>query len=133
MWEDVVAVVRERFPHYAAFLEHAVPRVVSEARIVIAFEPGSIFGAEVSKAEVMDALRVAAERVLGVRPEIDLRFDSAADSRERTLAAVEGQRREARKAARRREVLRHPSILDVLEVFPEAKGIEEVHVERDGS
>jgi len=128
-WEPIVARLRETHPALAAVVEQGDARLVTAEKVVIGFQEGSFFGRQASQPESVEALAAAAAVVLGSRPTIEIKLDRAGDSRGRTLADVAKKRREAEGEQRRREALGHPTVLDALDVFPDARGTEEVRFE----
>ena len=98
---------------------------------MIAFQEKSFFGRQAEQAIVRDAVLAAAEETLGARPELEIRFDADAGGNTRTVAAVEAQRRTAEHETKKREALTHARVLDALDVFPEARGHEEVRFDGD--
>ncbi|MEM9072484.1 MAG: DNA polymerase III subunit gamma/tau [Myxococcota bacterium] len=127
-WENIVSLLRDGKPALAAVLEHGVPRVVTQEKIVLSFQEGSFYGRQAQSPASTDAIASAAEKRLGTRPIIEIRFD-AGNAEKRTVAAVEATRKEARTAARRREALSHPAVRDAMDVFPASRGKVEVRLE----
>ena len=122
-WEALVDMLREGKPALAAVLEHGVPRVVSNEKIVISFQEGSFYGRQANARAAREAILEAAASRLGARPELEVRFDAGSVAeQERTVAAVEVARRKGRQEQRRREVLSHPAVKDAMEVFPASSG-----------
>lgn len=121
-WEGILSELRKSQPALSAILEHGVPRLVSREKIVLAFQEKSFYGHQAGQANARDAIHSVTERLLGGRPEIEVRFDADVGTNLRTVAAVEAQRRSAELEARKREALGHPRVLDALDVFPEARG-----------
>jgi len=130
-WEPIVARLRETHPALAAMVEQSEARVVSKEKLVLGFEEGSFFGRQASQPEALAALAAAAHSVLGATPQIELKLDKAPGTKTRTLADVEKGRRDAEGEQRRRAALGHPAVLDALDVFPDARGSEEVRFDND--
>lgn len=130
-WEELVGTLQLQQPALAAVLEHGVPKAVGPDRIVLSFQNGSFYGRQAESPDSLDAIKRVAEEQLGGRPEIEIRFDAANETAPKTVAAVAAQRKEAEVDAKRKEALNHPRVRDALEVFPEATGKPNVHIEAD--
>ncbi|NOY93071.1 MAG: DNA polymerase III subunit gamma/tau [Deltaproteobacteria bacterium] len=132
-WERMLRELRGDNALLAAVLEHAVPRVVTAERIVIAYDDGGkgeFYRAQATSSEATTALVNLAERMLGGRPEIEVRLEAGAKHAKTTVAAVTEHRRVAESESRRRAALSHPKVLEALEVFPEAAGSLDVRLKR---
>jgi len=130
-WEELVASLQKHQPALAAVLEHGVPKAVSSERIILSFQEGSFYGRQAESPEAVEAVARVAEERLGARPEVEIRFDALTEGSKKTVAAVAAQRKEAEVEAKKREALNHPRVRDAMEVFPEAAGKMDVHVEAD--
>ena len=130
-WEQLVGSIRQLQPALAAVLEHGVPRLVSPERIILSFQEDSFYGRQAEARESIEAIVQVAEKQLGAKPEVDVRFDANADATPKTVAAVSAQRKEAELDAKRKEALDHPRVRDAIEVFPESAGKVDVHIEAD--
>jgi len=130
-WEDLVGLLAQQQPALAAVLEHGIPKAVGPERIVLSFKDGSFYGRQAESPESIAAIVQVAERQLGVRPEVEIRFDAQGEAATKTVAAVAAQRKEAEVAAKRKEALNHPRVRDAIDVFPESAGKLNVHIEAD--
>jgi DNA polymerase-3 subunit gamma/tau len=130
-WEELVGTLEQQQPALAAVLEHGIPKTVGPDRIVLSFKDGSFYGRQAESPESIAAIVRIAERQLGARPEIEIRFDAQGEAATKTVAAVAAQRKEAEVEAKRKEALNHPAVRDAVDVFPEAAGKLKVHIEAD--
>ncbi len=130
-WEGLVSNLQRKQPALAAVLEHGVPKAVGPDRIVLSFQDGSFYGRQAESPDSIEAIKRVAEEQLGGRPEIEIRFDAPHEGAVKTVAAVAAQRKEAEIDAKRKEALNHPRVRDAMDVFPEAAGKLDVHVEAD--
>ncbi len=130
-WEGLVSNLQRKQPALAAVLEHGVPKAVGPDRIVLSFQDGSFYGRQAESPDSIEAIKRVAEEQLGGRPEIEIRFDAPHEGAVKTVAAVAAQRKEAEVDAKRKEALNHPRVRDAMDVFPEAAGKLDVHVEAD--
>ncbi len=130
-WEEMVGRLEREQPALAAVLEHGVPKAVGPERIVLSFKDGSFYGRQAQSAESVGAIERVAEAQLGARPVVEIRFDAAGEGSNRTVAAVAAQRKEAELEAKRKEALNHPRVRDAVDVFPDAAGKLNVHIEAD--
>ncbi len=130
-WEGLVSNLQRKQPALAAVLEHGVPKAVGPDRIVLSFQDGSFYGRQAESPDSIEAIKRVAEEQLGGRPEIEIRFDAPHEGAAKTVAAVAAQRKEAEVDAKRKEALNHPRVRDAMDVFPEAAGKLDVHVEAD--
>ena len=130
-WEELVGTLEQQQPALAAVLEHGIPKAVGPDRIVLSFKDGSFYGRQAESAESIEAIVRIAEQQLGARPKVEIRFDAQGEAATKTVAAVAAQRREAEVEAKRKEALNHPVVRDAIDVFPEAAGKLNVHIEAD--
>ncbi|MDH3655973.1 MAG: DNA polymerase III subunit gamma/tau [Myxococcales bacterium] len=130
-WEELVGTLEQQQPALAAVLEHGIPKAVGPDRIVLSFKDGSFYGRQAESPESVAAIAQVAERQLGARPEIQIRFDAQGEAANKTVAAVAAQRKEAEAEAKRKEALNHPRVRDAIDVFPESAGKLKVHIEAD--
>ncbi len=130
-WEDLVGALQTQQPALAAVLEHGVPKAVGPDRIVLSFQDGSFYGRQAESPDSIEAIQRLAEKQLGGRPEIEIRFDAKHEAAPKTVAAVAAQRKEAEIEAKRKEALNHPRVRDAMDVFPESTGKLNVHIEAD--
>ena len=130
-WEELVGTLEQQQPALAAVLEHGIPKTVGPDRIVLSFKDGSFYGRQAESPESIAAIVRIAERQLGARPEIEIRFDAQGEAATKTVAAVAAQRKEAEVEAKRKEALNHPAVRDAVDVFPESAGKLKVHIEAD--
>jgi DNA polymerase-3 subunit gamma/tau len=130
-WEELVGRLEQEQPALAAVLEHGIPKTVSAERIVLSFKDGSFYGRQAQSAESIAAIERVAERQLGARPEVEVRFDAQGEAAAKTVAAVAAQRKEAELDARRKAALNHPRVRDAIDVFPESAGKLNVHIEAE--
>jgi DNA polymerase-3 subunit gamma/tau len=130
-WEELVGTLEQQQPALAAVLEHGIPKAVGPDRIVLSFKGGSFYGRQAESPESIAAIVRVAEQQLGARPKIEIRFDAQGETATKTVAAVAAQRKEAEATAKRKEALNHPVVRDAVDVFPEAAGKLQVHIEAD--
>ena len=130
-WEELVGALAQRQPALAAVLEHGIPKAVGPDRIVLSFKDGSFYGRQAQSPESIAAITQLAEERMGMRPEIEIRFDAHGEATNRTVAAVAAQRKEAELQAKKKEALNHPRVRDAIDVFPESAGKLDVHIEAD--
>lgn len=130
-WEAFVDALRDGKPALAAVLEHGVPRVVSPEKIVLSFQEGSFYGRQADARASREAILDVAESRLGVRPPIEIRYDSDLGASTRTVAAVEATRRDAEIKQRRKDALAHPVVRDAMQVFSESTGRVRVRLDSD--
>ena len=130
-WEELVGKLEQQQPALAAVLEHGVPKAVGPDRIILSFKDGSFYGRQAQSPESIAAIARVAEQQLGARPDIEVRFDAQGEARNKTVAAVAAQRKEAEVEAKRKEALNHPRVRDAIDVFPESAGKLKVHIEAD--
>jgi DNA polymerase-3 subunit gamma/tau len=130
-WEELVGTLEQQQPALAAVLEHGIPKAVGPDRIVLSFKGGSFYGRQADSPESIAAIVRVAEQQLGARPKIEIRFDAQGETATKTVAAVAAQRKEAEATAKRKEALNHPVVRDAVDVFPEAAGKLQVHIEAD--
>ncbi len=130
-WEELVKALEQSQPALAAVLEHGIPKAVGPDRIVLSFKDGSFYGRQAQSPDSISAIAQVAEKQLGARPEIEIRFDAQGEAATKTVAAVAAQRKEAELQARRKEALNHPRVRDALDVFPDSAGKLNVHIEAD--
>jgi hypothetical protein len=104
-----------------------VPLEVSVEALRIGFSEGSFFGRQAQNANAREAILRAAQQVLGTRPALTI--GPIGDSKTATLAQTEENARRTHTAARREVALKHPSVVDAMEVFEESAGSVDVHVD----
>lgn len=131
-YEEIIdALEREHPGMLAAIFREAEPQVVHEEKIVLAYAEGSFFGARAREDGHGETLLDIAERILGARPELEIREVMELDP-SKTLAGLSETRKRSDEERRRREALEHPRVLDALDIFPEARRSVRVEFE-DGS
>jgi DNA polymerase-3 subunit gamma/tau len=130
-WEELVGTLEQQQPALAAVLEHGIPKAVGPDRIVLSFKDGSFYGRQAESPESIEAITRVAEKQLGARPKIEIRFDAQGEAATKTVAAVAAQRKEAEVEAKRKEALNHPVVRDAVDVFPRSAGKLKVHIEAD--
>ena len=126
-WARIVAQVRSALPALAAVLDHGMPLGVSASTLHIGFPDGSFFGRQAQSGSAKEAILKAAEQVLGARP--NLVIGSPGGAKISTLAELEENGRQARRAQRREAALSHPAVLDAMEIFDESEASVDVHVD----
>lgn len=130
-WEELVGTLEQQQPALAAVLEHGIPKAVGPDRIVLSFKDGSFYGRQAESPESIEAIVRVAEKQLGARPKVEIRFDAQGEAATKTVAAVAAQRKEAEVEAKRKEALNHPVVRDAVDVFPGSAGKLKVHIEAD--
>ena len=126
-WPRIVEQIKLSQPALGAVLDHGVPLEVTPTALRIGFPEGSFFGRQAQSTTARDAILRAAEHVLGARPTFTISVPGNASIS--TLAETEETVRRTRTAARREVALRHPSVVDAMEVFEESEGSVDVHVD----
>jgi DNA polymerase-3 subunit gamma/tau len=127
VWPRIVSQIKISQPALGAVLDHGMPLEVTPAVLRIGFPDGSFFGRQAQSTSAREAILRAAEQVLGARPTFSISVPGA--TKVTTLAETEETARRTRKAARREVALRHPSVIDAMEVFEESEGSVDVHVD----
>jgi hypothetical protein len=122
-----VAHIRGAQPALGAVLNHGMPLVVSPTTLHIGFPDGSFFGRQAQSTSARDSLLKAAEVVLGARP--NLVIGGAGNAKISTLAEIEETNRRSRTAAKREAALRHPAVMDAMEIFEESEASVDVQVD----
>jgi DNA polymerase III gamma/tau subunit len=126
-WARIVAAVRSAQPALAAVLDHGMPLTVNSTTLQIGFPDGSFFGRQAQSGSAREAVLKAAEQVLGGRP--NLVIGSPGGAKVSSLAELEENGRLARKAERREAALRHPAVMDAMEIFEESEASVDVQVD----
>jgi DNA polymerase-3 subunit gamma/tau len=116
-FRDVVEVVREERPELAAFLEHAAVLASEPGRLILAYEPRSIFAEQVKGRVEVELLTRAATQVLGQATSPEFRFDYSAASGMDTLSADRVRAREARVKKAIADAKNHPTVTEAMELF----------------
>jgi DNA polymerase-3 subunit gamma/tau len=116
-WRKILDRVRDERPELAAFFEHALPLTVTPQEVVLGWEPGSIFGPQVSDKAAIECVARAATAHFGVTPAVQQKFDVPASPAIATVAAQETQAREERARRAYLEAKQHPRITDAIEVL----------------
>jgi hypothetical protein len=131
-FQRIVERLHDTAPMHAAVVRHGAPISVTREHIVVGFEAGSFYGRQAQASEVRDALAAAAAGILGGdRPTIEVRLAAAASARRPTIAMLEAQEREDRRREVKEKALKHPRVIEALQIFPEGAGTAEVHVDKD--
>ena len=126
-WARIVTQIKLSQPALGAVLDHGTPLEVTRTALRLGFPEGSFFGRQAQSAAARDAILRAAEQVLGARPEFSISVPG--DTKISTLAETEELARNNRRAARREAALRHPSVIDAMEVFEESESSVDIHVD----
>lgn len=126
-WETLVGGLMESKPGLGAVLQHGSPVEIGPKKIVIAFERGSFFGQQARSDEARRTVAAFAERVFGVRPEVEITDQAAAGVR--TIVDAKRERRDAQIKETRERALSHPTVLEAASLFSIAKSDLEVQVE----
>ena len=79
-WEELVGTLEQQQPALAAVLEHGIPKAVGPDRIVLSFKDGSFYGRQADSPESIAAIVGVAERQLGARPKVEIRFDAQGEA-----------------------------------------------------
>jgi DNA polymerase-3 subunit gamma/tau len=127
VWPRIVSQIKISQPALGAVLDHGMPLEVTPVVLRIGFPEGSFFGRQAQSTSAREAILRAAEQVLGARPNFSISVPGA--TKVTTLAETEETARRTRTAARREVALRHPSVIDAMEVFEESEGSVDVHVD----
>jgi DNA polymerase-3 subunit gamma/tau len=128
-WPRIVNQVKASQPALGAVLDHGVPIEVTPEALRIGFADGSFFGRQAQNANAREAILRAAQQVLGARPALTIGPIGA--SKTATLAQTEENTRRTHTAARREVALKHPSVVDAMEVFEESAGSVDVQVDSE--
>ncbi|MDD9937039.1 MAG: hypothetical protein OXT09_25740, partial [Myxococcales bacterium] len=126
-WTRLVTFLHETQPALGAVLEHGVPARIDPAKVLISFPEGSFFGRQAASSGAREAIATAAERVLGQRPAVEVGFGVPVEAT--TMAAHQEEQRQQARAETVEAALNHPSVKDAIDVFPEAEGNVDVHLE----
>jgi len=129
VWEPIVAAVAGTRPALGAVLAHAVPKLVTPERVVLAFGRGSFYAKQADTEAARSAIADIAERRLGARPKVEILETEVAQNAEPTLAKIEDERSRARLEATKRKALNHPVVVEALAVFDVKAGVPEVRVD----
>lgn len=124
-WEQLVANVKEAQPALGAILEHGITTELSAQRIAIRFPEGSFFGKQAQSTLARKLIEESAQQLLDAKPELSIECGRVEGV---TLAQVEEATRLAKERQARHAALTHPLVLQALEIFPEARGRENVHI-----
>ncbi|MGE0784432.1 MAG: DNA polymerase III subunit gamma/tau [Sandaracinaceae bacterium] len=130
-WIQIVTQLMDRKPALGAVLQHGSPAVVTAEKLVIAFPPKSFFASQ-AQAGARE-IAVAAGRVLGGVPRVEVTFSDAAPAAgaPATLAEIERARRDARERSLRESALSHPIVRDAAMLFSIPEEALHVRVEMD--
>jgi hypothetical protein len=126
-WSRIVGIIRSAQPALGAVLDHGMPLEINATTLRLGFPDGSFFGRQAQAGSAREALLRAAEQVLGARPE--LLIGSAGGAKVSTLAEIEEDGRRQRSAAKREAALRHPAVVDAMEIFEESEASVDVQVD----
>lgn len=128
-WNRIVEELARTDRVLAGLLAQAVPVELTSQRVRLAFPEGSTAAELLRQPKRCDSLAAAADRVLGVRPavEVDDRSSEAAKAVADRLAA-----RHAAEARVRQEIMDHPAVREALQTFPGSR-IVEVHAGSGGT
>ena len=129
VWEPIVAAVAGTRPALGAVLAHAVPKLVTPERVVLAFGRGAFYAKQADTEAARSAIADIAERRLGARPKVEIVETEIAQNAEPTLAKIEDERSRARLEATKRKALNHPVVVEALAVFDVKAGVPEVRVD----
>lgn len=126
-WVQIVGIIRSAQPALGAVLDHGMPLEVTAKTLRLGFPDGSFFGRQAQSNTAKEALLKAAEQILGARPE--LLIGTPGDAKVSTLAEIEENGRKQRSAAKREAALRHPAVVDAMEIFEESEASVDVQVD----
>ena len=116
-WRAVVDVVRGDSPQLAACLEHAAVMRLDDAAVRLVWDAGSVFSDQVSAPASQVLLVQALERRMGVRPKLELAFESAEARGAPTLARLNAADRERERMEALERVRQHPGVKATLEIL----------------
>jgi hypothetical protein len=126
-WLRMIDELRKGDPRWPAMFEHGVPSELSRERVVVSFQEGSFFGRQAQSPGGLDALRRAAQNVLGGNPTLDVRFVSELVGE--SVAQREAAQVDERKEGIKQKALAHPRVLEALKIFPELAKKTDVRIE----
>jgi hypothetical protein len=126
-WSRIVGIIRSAQPALGAVLDHGMPLEVTQKTLRIGFPDGSFFGRQAQSGTAKEAVLRAAAQVLGARPELVI--GSPGDAKISTLAQIEEDGKRQRSAAKREAALRHPAVVDAMEIFEESEASVDVQVD----
>jgi DNA polymerase-3 subunit gamma/tau len=126
-WSRIVGIIRSAQPALGAVLDHGMPLEVTAKTLRIGFPDGSFFGRQAQSGTAKEAVLRAAAQVLGARPELVI--GSPGDVKISTLAQIEEDGKRQRSAAKREAALRHPAVVDAMEIFEESEASVDVQVD----
>jgi DNA polymerase-3 subunit gamma/tau len=116
-WIDILERLAQSRPELAAIYEHAAPLDVRADKVVVGYEPGSVFSARASEKEALAALGRAAAEHFGTRVHVSVELDSERARGVDTLAQQQIRERQARIRRAIQEAKRHPRVVDAMEVL----------------
>jgi len=111
----VLEKLRGTRPELSALLHHATVSRADRERIVLAFEPGSVFERGATTPESIELLRRAAREHFGVEPELEL--GSGPTDGQGTLSALESKERNERHREALARAKEHPKIAEVTQIL----------------
>ncbi len=115
-WKAIVGLVRESRPDLAACLHHAAAIEVSSERLVLGFEPGTVFESTVREPEALKLLTGAAAKHFGAQPAVVFQGTSSGATGP-TVSALENQERAERHRAARVRAKEHPRVAEATSIL----------------
>ncbi|MET0282894.1 MAG: DNA polymerase III subunit gamma/tau, partial [Polyangiales bacterium] len=116
-WLAVIGELRKGDARWPAMFEHGVPSELTRESVVVSFQEGSFFGRQAGSPGGVEALRRAAQAVLGGAPTVDVRFVSELIGE--SVAQREAAQVDERKEGIKQKAMAHPRVLEALKIFPE--------------
>jgi DNA polymerase-3 subunit gamma/tau len=126
-WLAVIGELRKGDARWPAMFEHGVPSELTRESVVVSFQEGSFFGRQAQSAGGLEALRRAAQSVLGGNPNLDIRFVSELAGE--SVAQREAAQVDERKEGIKQKALAHPRVMEALKIFPELAKKTDVQVD----
>jgi DNA polymerase-3 subunit gamma/tau len=116
-WVAILESVRQSRPELAAMLEHAAPLSVGPSELIVGWEPGSVFAAQVANKEALDLVTRAASEHFMARTRVVFELDSARAKSFDTLARRQVRERQERLREAMSQARAHPRIADAMEIL----------------
>ncbi|HMR79167.1 MAG TPA: hypothetical protein PKD61_28875, partial [Polyangiaceae bacterium] len=117
VWVQVLDDLAARHPEIAAVLQHAALLGLSDAGLMLGYEPGNVFARQANDKDTREALAEALSRTLGKSVPIHIEEDSKrAQGSDTVYAQHERERQEAVRRALQ-AARKHPAVVSALEVL----------------
>ncbi len=117
IWSGLVEVLRANHPALASVFEHALPLEVGPERVVLTFEAAPFVVERASEPEALRILTEVARQHFGAPTLVTIDTAAKAPTGVRTVAMIEGERREGEIAKARAAVEDHPMVREAVRLF----------------